>query len=89
MIKLLSGRFCKSLGRFHMLGVKACSETALFREWSNQDFHSRIKMEKRNKSALIEISQLFESGLTMIFTLCNFGYTLAVTIIICFKEFKI
>ena len=46
-------------------------------------------MEKRNKSALIEISQLFESGLTMIFTLYNFGYTLAVTIIICFKEFKI
>ena len=28
------------LGRFHMLTVKACSETDLFRDWSNQDFHS-------------------------------------------------
>ena len=39
MIKALSWRFCKYLGRFHMLTVKACSETALFREWSNKAFH--------------------------------------------------
>ena len=39
MIKSLSGRFCKQLGRFHMLMAKACSETVLLREFSNKDFH--------------------------------------------------
>ena len=29
----------KALERFHMLTVKACTETALFKEWSGQDFH--------------------------------------------------
>ena len=32
--------FCKYFRRFHMLNVKACSETALFIEWSNQGFYS-------------------------------------------------
>ena len=40
MIKALSWRIRKYLGRFHMFTVNACSETALLREWSNQDFHS-------------------------------------------------
>ena len=40
MKKALSWRFTKYLGRFHMFTLKACSETALFRVWSNQDFHS-------------------------------------------------
>ena len=40
MIKSLSWRFGKYLGRFHMLTVNARSETELFIEWSNQDFHS-------------------------------------------------
>ena len=39
MIKALSWRFCKYLERFHMLTVKACSETALFSEWSKQVLH--------------------------------------------------
>ena len=40
MKKALSWRFTNYLGRFHMFTLKACSETALFRVWSNQDFHS-------------------------------------------------
>ena len=40
MTKVLSGIFHKYLGRFQMLAVNACSETALLREWSKQDFHS-------------------------------------------------
>ena len=40
MAKALSWRFRKYLGQFHMLTVKACSATTIFREWSNQDFHS-------------------------------------------------
>ena len=40
MKKALSWRFRKYLGHFHMFTVKACSETALFGELSNQDFHS-------------------------------------------------
>ena len=40
MIKVLLSRFRRYFGRFHMFTVKACSETALFREWSNQDFQS-------------------------------------------------
>ena len=40
MTKALSWRFHKYLGRFHMLTVKACTETALFREWCERDFHS-------------------------------------------------
>ena len=40
MIKALSSRFRRYLGRFPMFTIKACSETALFGEWSNQDFHS-------------------------------------------------
>ena len=32
--------FRKYLGRFHMWTVKACCETALFRECSNQGFQS-------------------------------------------------
>ena len=39
MIKLLSWRFGKYLGRFHMLTIKACSEAVLFREWSNEEFY--------------------------------------------------
>ena len=40
MINVLSGRFRKYFGRFHMLTVKACFETAIFRERSDQVFHS-------------------------------------------------
>ena len=40
MRKALQWIFRKYLGRFHMLTVKSCSQTALFREWSKQDFHS-------------------------------------------------
>ena len=40
LIKALSWRFSKQLGSFPMLNMKAFSETALFREWSNQDNHS-------------------------------------------------
>ena len=40
MKKALSRRFRKYFGRFHMFIFKACSETALFGEWTNQDFHS-------------------------------------------------
>ena len=40
MIKVLSWRFGKYLGNFHMLTVEKFSETALFRVWSNEDFHS-------------------------------------------------
>ena len=45
MIKALSARFPKDLGRFHMLSVKGCYERELFREWPNQDFHS-LKFRK-------------------------------------------
>ena len=38
MIKRLSWRFREYLGGFHMLTVKACSETALSRDWFNQFF---------------------------------------------------
>ena len=38
--KVLSLKFHKYLRRFHVLTVKACSETALFREFSKQDFDS-------------------------------------------------
>ena len=41
MIKVLSWRFRKYFGNFHMLTVKACSETALFREWSYEFFTVR------------------------------------------------
>ena len=40
MINTPSWRFRKHLGRFHMLTTKACSETVLFREFSNKDFYS-------------------------------------------------
>ena len=40
MTKALSWRFHKYLGCFHMLTVKARIETALFREWSKEDFHT-------------------------------------------------
>ena len=40
MIEALVWRFRKYFGRFHELTLKSCCETALFREWSNQDFHS-------------------------------------------------
>ena len=40
MIKVLSRRFRKYLGRFDMLTAKACFETLFFRESSNQVFHS-------------------------------------------------
>ena len=40
MIKALSWRFRKYLGNFIMLSVKACSETTLFTEWSDEVFHS-------------------------------------------------
>ena len=40
MLKALSLRFLNYLGRFHMLTLKVFFETVLFREWSNQDFHS-------------------------------------------------
>ena len=40
MIKALSRRFPKYLERFHIMTPKACSEMALFRELSNQHFHS-------------------------------------------------
>ena len=40
MIKALSWRFRKYLGRFHKFTLKAFSETALFRECSNQLFHN-------------------------------------------------
>ena len=39
MIKALRWRLRKSLGRFHMSIVNGCSETALFRQRPNQDFH--------------------------------------------------
>ena len=42
MTKALSWRFHKYLRRFHMLTVKAWIETALFREWCEQDFQSLI-----------------------------------------------
>ena len=42
MTKALSWRFHKYLRRFHMLTVKAWIETALFREWSEQDFQCLI-----------------------------------------------
>ena len=40
MIKDLSWRFRKYFGRFLILSVKSCCGTALFRECSNQVFHS-------------------------------------------------
>ena len=40
IVKVLSWRFYKWLGRFNMLTVKGCSETVFFREWSNQVFDS-------------------------------------------------
>ena len=40
MRKVLSWRFCKYLGHFHMLTVKACSKTFLFTEWSDEVFYS-------------------------------------------------
>ena len=40
MIKAVSWRFRKYLGPFDVLTVKACSETALFKEWSKEDFQS-------------------------------------------------
>ena len=40
MIKALSWKFHNYLERFHMLTVKSCSETAPFKEYSNQVFHS-------------------------------------------------
>ena len=40
MRKTLSWRFWENFGQFHMLRIKAFSEIALFREFSNQDFDS-------------------------------------------------
>ena len=40
MIKALLWGFAKYLGRFHMLTAKPCSETLLFVEFSNKDFHT-------------------------------------------------
>ena len=40
MIKLRPFRFHKCLGRFHMLTVKGCSETALSKHSFNRVFHS-------------------------------------------------
>ena len=60
MIKALSWRFGKYLGRFHMLTVQVCSE------WC-----------------------LLDSVLNTFFTVCNFGDTLAMTIIFSIKMFNI
>ena len=40
MVKVLSYRFHKCFGPFNMLIFQGCSETTLFREWSNQFFDS-------------------------------------------------
>ena len=40
LIKMLSWRYYKSLGRFNIFTGKGCSETAFFREWSHQVFDS-------------------------------------------------
>ena len=40
MIKVLSSRFRKQLGRFHMFSAKALSETLLLRKFCKKDFHS-------------------------------------------------
>ena len=40
IMKVLSCRFYKSSGPFNNFTVKGCSEMVLFKEWSNQVFHS-------------------------------------------------
>ena len=40
LIKVVSSGFHKCLGPFNMLNLGGSSETALFREWSNQVFDS-------------------------------------------------
>ena len=40
IMKVLSRRFYQSFGPFNVLTVKGCSETLLFREWSNEVFDS-------------------------------------------------